>query len=227
MKDNISDNPLAALEEIKKVMQSSTRIFSLSGWSGVWAGGVALISTLVFFYIKVVLASTTMRHVSIMDLDDYWHLVWDDVGFALQTNQKEYLLWSAFLAVILAIAGAVFFSIRKYRRVGQRVSYNEVARKLLINLAIPMCVGAIFCLHFLYADLAQYLVPCSLTFYGLALINSSKYTYQDIKYLGLIQIALGLLALFVMQYHLWFWALGFGVMHIVYGVSMWLKYDTK
>ena len=65
-----------------------------------------------------------------------------------------------------------------------------------------------------------------LIFYGLALINGSKYTVSDIKYLGLIEVVLGCIGLFINPgYGLYLWAFGFGVLHIVYGIIMWRKYD--
>ena len=64
-----------------------------------------------------------------------------------------------------------------------------------------------------------------LIFYGLTLVNASKYTFDDIKYLGFIEIGLGLVATLYLGYGLFFWAIGFGVLHIIYGIFMYLKYD--
>ena len=64
-----------------------------------------------------------------------------------------------------------------------------------------------------------------LVFYGLALINASKYTLEDIRHLGYCEIVLGLLSAWFIGYGLLFWAIGFGVLHIVYGTIMYFKYD--
>lgn len=88
-----------------------------------------------------------------------------------------------------------------------------------------MIAGAIFALKFLYEGQESFIAPTLLTFYGLALINGSKYTLSDIKYLGLCEVVLGCISLFMPGYGLTFWALGFGVLHIVYGAIMWNKYD--
>ena len=69
--------------------------------------------------------------------------------------------------------------------------------------------------------------PIMLLFYGMALVCCSKYTMPDLKYLGYIEIALGIAASFLLGYELIFWALGFGVFHIIYGVIMWFKYDRN
>jgi hypothetical protein len=62
-------------------------------------------------------------------------------------------------------------------------------------------------------------------FYGLALVNASKYTLTDIRYLGITEIILGILNIFFLRRGLYFWALGFGVLHIIYGLVMWWKYE--
>ncbi|MES2397617.1 MAG: hypothetical protein V4549_16525 [Bacteroidota bacterium] len=69
------------------------------------------------------------------------------------------------------------------------------------------------------------MAPSSLLFYGLALINASKYTLNDIRYLGICEIVLGLIASLYIGYGLLFWAAGFGVLHIVYGAVMYYKYE--
>ena len=67
--------------------------------------------------------------------------------------------------------------------------------------------------------------PASLIFYGLALIGASNFTFTDVRFLGLCDVALGLIAACLPGYGLVFWALGFGVLHIVYGSVMYFKYD--
>jgi hypothetical protein len=64
-----------------------------------------------------------------------------------------------------------------------------------------------------------------LIFYGLALINASKYTYNDIRYLGISELLIGLCSTLFLGYGLFFWAAGFGLAHIVYGALMYFKYD--
>ena len=69
--------------------------------------------------------------------------------------------------------------------------------------------------------------PTTLVFYGLALLNASKYTLGDVKYLGYTQVILGLICAVFPNYGFWFWVIGFGFMHIVYGLIMYVKYDKK
>lgn len=235
MKDNISNNPIEALAEIKKMMQQSTRIFSLSGWSGVWAGCVALLGVYAFYFFKNNSQYTQAQNVGnnaidkggvlsegyVQQLNEYYSI------YSFNTAQKEMLLWLAMAVFVLAVAGAIFFSVRKNKKNGYKSNYTTIARKLVINLLIPIGVGGVFCLHFLNVGEIHYLAPCSLVFYGLGLINSSKYTFSDIKYLGLFEVLLGITALFFMKYHLFIWAIGFGILHIGYGIYMWVKYDKQ
>ena len=54
--------------------------------------------------------------------------------------------------------------------------------------------------------------------YGLALVNGSHYTLSHIRYLGLAEILLGLLALIFIGQSLYIWMLGFGLFQMVYGL---------
>jgi hypothetical protein len=67
--------------------------------------------------------------------------------------------------------------------------------------------------------------PASLIFYGLSLVSASNFTFNAVKSLGLCQIVLGLISALYPGYGLYFWAIGFGVLHIIYGSVMYLKYD--
>jgi hypothetical protein len=64
-----------------------------------------------------------------------------------------------------------------------------------------------------------------LIFYGLALLNASKYTLKEIRYLGMSEICLGLIASAWVQFGIVFWGIGFGMLHIIYGTFMYFKYE--
>jgi hypothetical protein len=66
-----------------------------------------------------------------------------------------------------------------------------------------------------------------LIFYGMALLNGSKYTYHEIRALGILEVLLGLIASMNLGHGLLFWALGFGVLHIIYGVLVWYRHERK
>jgi hypothetical protein len=100
-----------------------------------------------------------------------------------------------------------------------------MARRLLLNVSLPMIVGGIFILKLLQAGEYGLIVPACLIFYGLALVNASKYTLGEVRYLGYGQILLGLINCWAINYGLYFWAIGFGMLHIVYGAVMLYKYE--
>ena len=225
MHDNISNNPLETLKEIRKVMQQSTRIFSLSGWSGIWAGSVALAGTAWIGYVLSDFGRSEM--IALSDFDAGKPGYDARPNRAISADNLQVLFYSVLAIFVLAVIGAVFFSYAKSKKEGHAAGYNSVARKLLINMAIPIGTGAAFLLKFATEMNYHYFVPVSLAFYGLALINCSKYTFTEIKYLGLLEVLLGLLALFLMRWHLWIWGTGFGLLHIIYGILMWYKYDKR
>jgi len=70
------------------------------------------------------------------------------------------------------------------------------------------------------------IAPSTLLFYGLALINASKYTFDELRYLGIAEIVLGIIACFLVGYGLIFWTVGFGFLHIIYGTFMYFKYES-
>jgi len=90
---------------------------------------------------------------------------------------------------------------------------------------IPLVAGGLFVGGLLYHNEWRLVAPACLVFYGLALVNASKYTLTDIRYLGLLEIVLGLVNLYYADYGLYYWAIGFGLLHIIYGLIMWWKYD--
>lgn len=205
---------LEAIQDIRMMMKKSTRFLSLSGLSGVFAGIYALIGAyLASDYIS--------SHMS-----DYRYDFSSDRNSSIAERSPFYMSLVALAAIVLicSIATAIYFSNRRAKRMGQKL-FDHTAIRVLINLCIPLVTGGIFCLALLFHGTICYISPAMLLFYGLALINASKYTYDDIRYLGLCQVVLGLINAFNLGNGLLYWALGFGVLHIVYGTAMWFKYE--
>lgn len=103
--------------------------------------------------------------------------------------------------------------------------WDVSSRRLVLNFLIPLVAGGAFCLVLIQYGIAGLVAPATLIFYGLACINASKYTMRDIRYMGVAFIILGLVSTQYIGYGLYFWALGFGVCHIIYGALMYYKYD--
>jgi hypothetical protein len=102
-----------------------------------------------------------------------------------------------------------------------------MAKLTIINLFIPLFVGGVFCMILLSHHLIYLIAPTTLLFYGLALFNAGKYTLKEVRYLGLTEMLLGLFASYYAGYGLLFWALGFGILHIIYGTVMYFKYERS
>lgn len=198
---------LQTLTDIRSMMERSSRCISLSGLSGVFAGIFALIGAFMAYlklYADCIVCS--MR-------EDYY-------------GTLAYFVEVAAAVLVSSLLVGTLLTIRNSKRKGLKV-WDSSAKRLLINLAIPLGAGGLFCLVLLYHGVLVMVAPATLIFYGLALINASKYTFNDIRYLGLCEIILGLLASCFIGYGLLFWAVGFGVLHIVYGAVMYFKYERK
>lgn len=193
---------LETLQEIRSIMDRSARFITLSGWSGIWAGITALAAALL---------AQKWINVAVK-----WHYAYDRL--------RLQLLVLALVVFVIALAGAFLFTYRKTKKNHQPM-WNAASRQLLLHGAIPLLAGAVFSLCFLYNGDDLYIAPSCLVFYGLALINASKYTLSDIRYLGLLEVILACICLFYPAYGLYFWAAGFGILHILYGLVMWKKYD--
>jgi len=195
------------LKDIKDIMNRSSKFISLSGLSGVFAGIVALIATYA-------------AYTTIYANQDYLNYRWALINWS--TIFKMLLIAS--LTLLFSIGGGIFFTIRKAKRDGQNFWDIQVLR-MIIGLSIPLATGGILCAMFLFKGYIGFIAPLTLIFYGLALVNASKYTLNEIRSLGIIEIILGLIAFHYIGYGLIFWAAGFGILHIIYGIFMHFKYD--
>lgn len=195
------------LKDIRGIMERSTRFLSLSGWSGIWAGCTALVSAALVWK---------------MDLVYYFY----NESLPIGRRGSFHLLLLGAVTFIVAFIGAYYFTWRKAKASGQRV-WSASSRALMRQVAMPMLAGGVFCLACLYYDYYLFITPSCLVFYGLALVSGSKYTLGEVRWLGYSEVALGCIALFVPNYGLGFMAAGFGLLHILYGIIMWNKYDKR
>jgi hypothetical protein len=209
------NEPVQALEEIKQMMDRGSRFVSLSGWSGIAAGICALVAAW--------LAGKKFKQYGIHE-SDYLKTNYTIDGNFLQFQRD--LLILALITFVAAFFFAFLFTWLRSRKTGAPV-WGFTARKVIINVAVPMIIGALFIWRMADLDVYGLIVPACLLFYGLALINGSKYTVSEVRYLGYLQIVLGVISLWVMDHGLYFWAAGFGVLHILYGIMMWNKYERN
>ncbi|TDW47218.1 hypothetical protein EV144_105236 [Flavobacterium sp. 270] len=195
------------LAHIRSMMERSSRFISLSGLSGVFAGLSALIGGLYAY--------------QLFRLNGIEYF--DDKNLVLSVPLISDLLLTAFVILVFALTFGIFFTIRKSKKYDLPI-WTSATKKMLFNLAVPLTVGAIFCLALLYHQIYGLIAPTTLIFYGLAVINAEKYTFSDVKYLGFSELILGAISLFFIGYGLIFWIIGFGVLHILYGLIMFKKY---
>lgn len=202
---------LKTLTEIRSLMERSSRFISLSGLSGVFAGIFALAGAYAFYHYYAISPFS----------ERYWLRANNEPG----GMYIEYFIFLDAVAVLIfALSFGAFFTIRNSRKKGIMI-WDPTAKRLLTNLMIPLVTGGLFCLIILYHGGIAIVAPATLVFYGLALINASKYTLNDIRYLGICEIILGLTGLLFLGYGLILWAVGFGLLHIIYGAVMYYKYE--
>ncbi len=195
---------LKDISEIKELMNKSSRFISLSGLSGILAGIYALIGATIAYY----LVTTSTRGYLILD-----------------GNIFRLCLLILFLVAFFSAITGIILTTRKAKKNGASI-WDNSSKRLVINFLIPLIVGGLYILIILDQQKYGQTGALMLIFYGLALVNASKYSIGDIRYLGFIQIILGLICAAYPGYGFWLWVIGFGVMHIIYGTWMHFKYDS-
>lgn len=200
------------LSDIKRIMERSSRYRLLSGLSAVFAGLSALGGAA---------GAVALFRVYYQRWEVRGH--YDDADFV---QLRWQLILLGFVVMFLAAAGGHYFTWRRAKKNKQPV-FDATSKKVMINGLIPMLAGGAFILGLIYNNMDVLIAPSCLVFYGMALLNASKYTLTDIKYLGISEIALGILNVFFLRRGLYFWAVGFGFMHIFYGIIMWWKYERR
>jgi hypothetical protein len=209
-----ANQSLETLRDIKRMMERSSRFISLSGLSGLSAGVSALAGAYIAHgWIQEYYwgGGTTGRHGYMRD--EVHHLKWEFIVLAAAV-------------LIAALVSSTYFTWRKARKSGLPV-WDHTTKKLLINMAIPLVTGGLFVIGLLYHSEWNLVAPACLVFYGLALVNASKYTLSEIRYLGILEVLLGCINMYYAEFGLYFWAIGFGGLHIIYGLIMWWKYERK
>ena len=201
------------IKAIRKIMEESSRFLSLSGLSGVFAGITAIAGALVAYFFIL----------------DNGSIHYDEYFRSLSAKETLVLRWQlmadAALVLVFSVLFALYFSIKKAKKDGKNF-WTPISKRLLINLLIPLATGGVFIIVLLLQNNIQLIVPGFLIFYGLALVNAGKFTFSEIFYLGILEIITGLVSAFVPGWGLIFWIIGFGILHIIYGLAMFRKYEA-
>ncbi len=206
---NHKEDYLDSITEIRSMMERSSQFFSLSGWAGIMAGVYALAGVGIAYFI--------------------YNFNPDKIFYSgiepdsLSSNLPKIIIL-AIVVLILALVTAIYFSFKKAKNRGEKI-WNATSRRLLSNMAVPLISGAVLIIIFISEGLIGLIAPLTLLFYGLTLYNASKFTIDEVKFLGTMQIGLGLINSYFIEYGLLFWAIGFGVLHIIYGIYMHIRYE--
>ena len=203
---------LQTLKEIRTLMDRSSRFISLSGLSGVFAGIFAL-AGVAAAYFKFDIGNSTHYYDKVLM-----------PNLELNYNFISFVFYDALVILIGSVLFGFIFTRWKAQKQGSDL-WGATAIRMLVNLAIPLFSGGIYCIVLLWRGEVGLILPSSLLFYGLALLNASKYTLNDIRYLGISEVILGLVGCMYTEYGLIFWSIGFGILHIIYGVMMYFKYE--
>ncbi len=206
------NDPLKDLVYIKEMMEKSSRVISLSGLSGVFAGIFAIAGAVVA---QIYLTSIGRNY------QDFANNMTVDI---LNYNAIIFLITDASIVALLSVGCGVYFTYRQSQKKGLKI-WDNTSKRLLVNLFIPLAAGGIFCLILFYYNLFVLVAPCTLLFYGFACFNAGKYTHDEVRYLGISEIALGLLGALYLGYGYTIWIIGFGLLHILYGLLMYFKYE--
>lgn len=206
----MTNKAIEDLNQIKSIMERSTKFLSLSGWSGIWVGLCGLLASGVLYYWQT---SSTYSYENLTLEDPY------------QTAYTaEMLLVLAIATFVIAVVGGFYFTIRKTRKQGKSF-LNQVTKRLLVRFSIPLIIAGVLCIIFYTHYLLQLALPTTLLFYGLALFSVQEDTVKEVKTIAALEIVLGLLAFYFLDYTLLLWAIGFGLVHLLYGIILWNKYD--
>ena len=200
---------LKNLSEIRSLMERSSSCLSLSGLSGISAGIIGLAAAVILDY-------------KLSPFLDYRKTV-----FLTAEHRNELINFSLLIlipALLLTFVSVIFFTSLKAKKKNLKL-WEPSAKRLIVNLFIPLITGGLFSIILLLNYYDNLIFPSMIIFFGIALVNASKYTLGEIFWLGLINVLLGLTAMLFPQYSLLLWGIGFGVMNIIYGTMMYFKYE--
>lgn len=203
-------DPINSLNEIKSMMQRSSKFTSISGWSGIWVGFVGIISATIAYFGILENSSFYSGYQEFTDL----------------STIKIKLIFLSIITLVIALTGGFLFMIKKSNQDDIKF-INPVTKRILKKFAFILIIGGIISLIFIKNLNLAYFAPSTLLFYGLALYTVERDTIIEMKYLAICEIILGLLAFYFIYNGLLFWFIGFGILHLIFGAYIIKKYDNK
>jgi hypothetical protein len=201
---------IQSVNEIKELMERSSKFVSLSGLTGILIG--------VYAFIGAWLVNSLTG-----------------IPFVNNPGSHRLLSFSDTRIITIVIAGCVIaaslistFLISYYKSIkAKQKLLNKLIYRLIWNFGLPLFVGGVFCIALLYNRNYGLTSTVMLLFYGFALVNVSKYTFSNVGWLGYAFLSLGLVDAFFEGNALLFWTIGFGGFHIIYGVLFYFLYEKN
>lgn len=190
------------ITEIRRMMVRSSKFLSLSGWAGILAGTFALMGAWFAHFI----------------------LEFKPDGFLYSHSNIETVSVTAALILIFSFAAAFLDSRIKAKKRSEK-AWNSTSKKMLTGMVVPLLSGGTLILILSFNNLLGLAAPLMLIFYGLSLYIAGFYTFREVRVMGFVQMVLGILNTALISTGLLFWAIGFGAVHILYGLYMHFKYE--
>lgn len=200
MKDQ--QNYINDITEIRRMMERTSKFLSLSGWAGILAGVYAL-------------AGAWYAHFTLSFQPD---------NFLYSHPSLKHVVLSASTILVLALISAFLDSRYRAKKRNQK-AWNATSKRMLMSMAVPLFTGGVLIVLLSAAGFIGLAAPFMLIFYGLALYNAGFYTLREVRFMGYVQMILGLMNIVFITQGLLFWALGFGAVHIIYGVFVHFRYE--
>jgi len=190
------------LRVIRQTMERSTQYSTLSSWSGILIGIVAIIAC---YITRSILGEHTVAVQTVRNAAPQLAGVWGS-------------------ALLLAIAIEFLYNKRRAARVGKRVVSRLGAHIILASLP-AFLGGAVLTVFFYQHNLVPYILGIWMLCYGLAICAVGLFSVRNVSYLGAAFVIAGAITLLApVAIHLYMMALTFGGFHIVYGIVMARKH---
>lgn len=195
---------LEDISNIRNMMERSSKFKSLSGISGILAGIYGLVGAY-FSYFVYEFQPTAIQYT---------------------VNKKNQLVFLVLCMFVLAIGSALILAYRNSKRKKEQF-WNLISKRLFFSISMPLLIGAILIAFFVQNNMIGLVAPFTLILYGQGIYNASKFSYSELGLMGLLNIVLGLISIFFIPYSILFWSIGFGALHVIFGIYIYYKYEIE
>ena len=199
------------LSDIREIMSKSSKFQAVSGWSIIIVGLYAAVAS--------------AMAAAVIGVGD-WLPCCENLQQYASLNTPSRIRIAALLAIgllALSLLTVFVFAIVKSKRHNLRFAFEKRTVQMSLDFFIPLAAGGLLSMALVMQGHYGLTSSIMLIFYGLALINCHHFSHRLLGVLGYLELALGLADCFVVTHALLFWALGFGVLHVVFGLLLIVK----